>query len=275
MSVDTSTVTGLSAGGDQTVVIVEENVEVIIGVSGPQGPKGSGGGEPGPPGPPGPAGPKGDPGERGEPGPPGPAGKDGKSLQILGYYDTPEELRAAHPKGEPGDSYLVGHPGHLYSWSVEKSDWIDAGVIEGPAGPKGDPGAKGDPGEPGKDGAPGEPGKDGAPGAPGKDGEPGAKGDPGPAGPAGPQGPKGDKGDPGTGAASQRVIVHAVDGDFHDLLTAGDLGGFVSVIDMGDDETTVFLTLTPEVGEQAQPGELFTLPPRSADAPPTRSRPSA
>jgi Collagen triple helix repeat (20 copies) len=219
-----------AGGGDQVVVIVEDNVELVISQSGPQGPKGGGGGEPGPPGPPGPAGPAntlaigtvattveaeatitgespnqtlnlGLPrGERGEQGPPG---RDGKSLQILGYYATVEELIAAHPTGNPGDCYLVGKPGHLYSWNAETSSWIDAGVVEGPAGPagpKGDPGEKGEKGDPGQQGEKGDKGDQGVPGEPGKDGAAGPKGDPGDPGKDGAPGPKGDtgaKGDPG------------------------------------------------------------------------------
>ena len=333
--------------GTQTVVIVEENTEILVAVSGPQGPKGAKGdkgdgliikghydtlaelqaahpvgqpgdvysvadrlygwdetkhawadlgpigqkgdkGDKGDPGAQGPQGERGEKGEQGEQGPEGPQGiqgpegpagkdgkdgKDGRGLDVKGHYDTEAELRAAHPVGEPGDAYLVG-AGYLYVWSTTSSDWENVGQLQGPKGDKGDPGergpqgpqgergpagADGKQGEQGPAGPAGPAGKDGAPGAPGKDGEPGKQGEQGPAGPPGPKGDKGDKGDPGTGAASQRVIVHAVDGDFHDLLTAGDLGGFVSVIDMGDDETTVFLTLTPEVGKQAQPGQLFTL----------------
>ena len=134
-------------------------------------------------------------------GPPGPPGKDGTGVTILGSYNSVEELRAAHPSGKAGDSYLVS--GSLFVWSETEMSWIDVGNIqgpEGPQGPKGDKGDKGDPGEPGKDGATGPEGPQGPkgekgdPGEPGKDGATGATGA---TGPEGPQGPKGDKGDPG------------------------------------------------------------------------------
>lgn len=181
----------------------------------------------GPPGKDGAPGKDGEPGKdgpAGPPGPEGPAGKDGKSIEIKGYFDTLAELEAAHPVGQPGDSYLIGTPAHIFSWNTDTSSWADGGVVQGPAGPEGpagkdgEPGPKGDKGDPGEKGAPGEPGKDGAPGkdgtdgAPGKDGLPGKDGDPGkdgkdgaqgPQGPqglrgqTGPQGPKGDTGSQG------------------------------------------------------------------------------
>jgi hypothetical protein len=223
------------------------------GPAGPQGPAG----EPGPKGDPGDPGAPGDPGEsayqsavdegyvgtldewlaslRGKPGvdgpagpegPEGPAGKDGKSIEIKGYFDTVAELEAAHPVGQPGDSYLIGQPAHIYSWNTDTLAWADGGVIqgpEGPAGPKGDPGV---PGEPGKDGQPGEPGKQGDPGLPGKDGAPGAKGDKGDRGTngtngidgkdgaTGPQGPQGPQGIPGKSSAEAAfVYLRDVDPD--------------------------------------------------------------
>jgi hypothetical protein len=191
--------------GQQIIQIVEESTEIVIAISGPQGPKGDGGGQPGPPG---------KDGEsayqlavdegyvgtldqwlaslRGKDGVPG---KDGKSIEIKGYYDTLAELEAAHPVGQPGDSYLIGHPSHIYSWDSDNNLWADGGVIEGPAGPQGEPGPKGDPGEPGKDGKDGEPGPKGDPGEPGKDGK---DGQPGPKGDPGEPGKDGKDGQPGT-----------------------------------------------------------------------------
>ncbi len=190
-----------SPGGAQTVTIVEENVDVQIGTSGPQGP-------------------------------PGPKGDPGTGIVVKGHYDTLEELIAAHPTGEPGDVYSVGE--RLYGWDAQKTAWVDLG----PVGQKGD---KGDPGEPGKDGPPGPQGPEGPAGKSldikghydteaelraahptGEDGDAylvgdgylyvwsadkkdwvnvgqlqGPKGDPGPAGPEGPAGPQGERGEQG------------------------------------------------------------------------------
>ena len=249
---------GNVGGGDQVIVIAEEKVEIIIAQSGPQGPKGSGGGEPGPPGPPGPEGPAGPKGDPGEVGPPGPAGKDGKSLQILGYYDTYEQLVAAHPTGNPGDCYLVGKPGHLYSWNAETASWVDAGVVEGPAGPKGDPGERGEPGAKGDRGDQGERGPAGEPGPkgePGQAGERGPQGEVGPAGPAGPRGEKGEKGDPGSGAASHRFIEHTGDDYWQqNPILTGDVNGYISHFCLNDTQTTVLL-LSEEVTNSASKGD--------------------
>ena len=92
----------------------------------------------------------------------GEKGADGTGVTILGSYNSYAELVAAHPTGEPGDSYLIN--GDLYVWSAESNSWEDVGNIQGPAG---------------KDGANGQDGYtpikgvdyfDGIPGADGKDG---------------------------------------------------------------------------------------------------------
>lgn len=166
------------------------------GPPGPEGPQGPPG-QQGEPGPPGEKGDKGDPGDPGEPGPPGPAGKDGKSIEIKGFFDTLAELEAAHPVGDPGDSYLVGAPAHIFSWNSDSSSWADGGVIQGPVGPKGDPGVPGKDGAPGKDGDPGPPGPKGDQGEKGDKGDPGVPGQPGPKGDPGAKGDPGEKGDPG------------------------------------------------------------------------------
>jgi len=107
-----------------------------------QGPKGDPGerGEPGEkgadstiPGPAGERGPAGEPGQRGPAGRDGADGKDGHGLEVKGHFDTEAELRAAHPVGEVGDAYLVG-AGFLYVWSVENSDWVNVGQLQGPKG---------------------------------------------------------------------------------------------------------------------------------------------
>ena len=90
---------------------------------------------------------KGPQGERGADGAPG---KDGTGVTILGSFDSPEALKAEHPTGNAGDSYLVN--GHLYVWDTVGSNWKDVGTIQGPKGDKGDPGTNGTDGTPGKDG---------------------------------------------------------------------------------------------------------------------------
>lgn len=166
-----------------------------VGLQGPKGDTGEQGpaGEQGPPGergPEGPQGPKGDQGEQGkqgpkgdqgEPGPQGPAGIDGTSFVVRDRFDTLEELKSAHPIGEPGDAYAVGSEDDntIYIWSEDLMNWKSIGKLQGPAGPQGPKGDQGPKGEPGEQG------------------EIGPKGDTGPAGPQGEQGPKGDKGEPG------------------------------------------------------------------------------
>ena len=125
-------------------------------------------------------------GETGPQGPQGPKGEDGTGVTILGSYASYTELKAAHPTGQIGDSYLVN--GNLYVWSSTDNDWKDVGTIKGPKGDKGD---KGEPGERGPKGNKGDTGPQGDPG------EQGPKGDQGPQGIQGLQGPKGDKGDKG------------------------------------------------------------------------------
>ena len=59
-------------------------------------------------------------------------GKDGKSFNILGSYDTEEELIAAHPTGQVGDAYIVA--GYLYVWDEENEEWHNSGQIKGDTG---------------------------------------------------------------------------------------------------------------------------------------------
>ncbi len=68
----------------------------------------------------------------------GDKGDQGTGVTILGSYDTESALKAAHPTGELGDSYLVA--GALYVWSETKNAWDNVGNIQGP---KGDPGTAG------------------------------------------------------------------------------------------------------------------------------------
>ena len=59
-------------------------------------------------------------------------GKDGTSVNILGSYNSLEELKQAHPTGNIGDAYLIN--GDMYVWSVEENNWIDVGNIQGAEG---------------------------------------------------------------------------------------------------------------------------------------------
>ncbi len=135
-------------------------------------------------------------GERGE------TGAAGRDFQIKGYFDTLENLQAAVPEPEPGETYFVGtsDPYVAYMWDGIGNKWVPNGTLQGPVGPQGIQGPQGIPGndgapgkdgedgrdgytpqkgvdyfdgkdgEPGKDGKDGENGKDGAPGTPGRDG---------------------------------------------------------------------------------------------------------
>lgn len=62
-------------------------------------------------------------------------GVDGKGVNILGSYDSEAELKAAHPKGSPGDAYIVA--GDLYSWDDVHKVWKNGGRIQGEAGNSG------------------------------------------------------------------------------------------------------------------------------------------
>lgn len=70
----------------------------------------------------------------------GEKGADGTGINILGSFNTAEELRAAHPVGNIGDSYMV--MGYLYVWSATLLDWQNVGRIQGPPG---EPGVSGIP----------------------------------------------------------------------------------------------------------------------------------
>ena len=67
-----------------------------------------------------------------------PKGTDGTSVNILGSYNSYEELKQAHPTGNIGDAYII--QGNMYVWNVEEQDWVDVGDIQGPAGKPGDNG---------------------------------------------------------------------------------------------------------------------------------------
>ena len=62
----------------------------------------------------------------------GPTGPRGKGLEILGNYNTLEDLKKEHPEGKNGDTYIVN--GELYIWDSSINDWVDIGNIKGPKG---------------------------------------------------------------------------------------------------------------------------------------------
>ena len=111
-------------------------------------------------GPVGPQGPQGIEGPQGIAGQDGQNGKDGTGVNILGSFDTYDDLIAAHPTGNIGDSYLIN--GDLYVW--DGTEWVNVGNIEGPQGPQGEQGIQG------------------------PQGDQGIQGEDGPIGPQGPQG---------------------------------------------------------------------------------------
>ena len=88
---------------------------------------------------------------KGEKGDPGERGLDGEGLNIVGFYDTYDELVAGVPDPTPGEAYGVGaeDPYVIYIWDKVSQTWKNNGTI------------KGDPGIPGSNGKDGQPGNDG------------------------------------------------------------------------------------------------------------------
>lgn len=84
-------------------------------------------------------------GPPGPPGPQGPKGDSGDSYTVKGLYSTLSALQAAHPTGSAGDAWFVGTSENnvVYQWDVDQSAWVNVGVLKGPNGEKGDPGASG------------------------------------------------------------------------------------------------------------------------------------
>ena len=44
----------------------------------------------------------------------------------VGYYETPEALRAAHPTGQAGNWAIVGSTDTIWVWDTETGDWVDS-----------------------------------------------------------------------------------------------------------------------------------------------------
>lgn len=156
------------------------------GAVGPPGPQGTAGMD-GPQGANGPTGPQ---GVQGPAGPTGPQGPAGLGLNVKGTVPT---YTALPPQPQPAnDAYTVVDTGHMYT--SNGTQWVDTGLVRGPAGPAG------------VDGAQGPAGAQGPQGVPGADGQQGIQG---PVGPQGPDGPQGPAGDPfGTPTLAIGVIVH-------------------------------------------------------------------
>lgn len=62
-------------------------------------------------------------------------GADGAGLQILGNYDSMQELIQDHPTGSAGNAYMVGTD--LVVWNTQTSSWQNVGRIQGPSGSDG------------------------------------------------------------------------------------------------------------------------------------------
>ena len=62
----------------------------------------------------------------------GPTGPRGKGLEIMGSYNSLDDLKKEHPVGKNGDTYIVN--GELYIWDESTNDWVDVGNVKGPKG---------------------------------------------------------------------------------------------------------------------------------------------
>ena len=80
-----------------------------------------------------PEGKQGIPGPEGKEGPRGPRGDTGRGLDILGYYDTIEELEAAQTSPEAGEAYGVGTeaPYDIYVFDGVTNTWKNNGPLSG------------------------------------------------------------------------------------------------------------------------------------------------
>ena len=64
--------------------------------------------------------------------PTGPTGPKGNGINILGSYDTYEELIKNHPTGSTDDAYIIN--GDLFVWSDKEKNWNNTGKVQGPKG---------------------------------------------------------------------------------------------------------------------------------------------
>ena len=216
------------SSGSQTVVIIEENTEILVAVSGPQGPVGA-------------------------------KGDKGAGVIIKGHYATLEELVAAHPVGVEGDIYSVAD--HLYGWDSQTAAWADLGQI----GQKGD---KGDAGERGEQGEAGERGDQGDQGQRGEQGERGEQGIQGLVGPAGADGTDGKDGTDGRGldilghydTEAELIAEHPV-GKAGDCWLVGE--GFLYT---WNDETNGWVNVGKLQGPKGDQGDRGDVGPAGADS---------
>jgi hypothetical protein len=151
-------------GAIRRVDIAPATVASLRGRRGPVGPRGAQGtagatgpqGAVGPAGSQGAAGPAGPQGPAGAAGATGPKGDPGAGVHVTGSVATAAELPAT---GNDGDAYIALDTGHLHVWDGD--EWIDTGLVRGPAGPQGEQGPQGVPGPEGPAGPTGPAGADG------------------------------------------------------------------------------------------------------------------
>ena len=79
---------------------------------------------------------------RGEP------GRPGRGFEVLGYFETLEELVAEITEPEPGDAYGVGadEEAEVYVWDAIGEEWHNIGTLRGPKGDTGEQGPQGEAG---------------------------------------------------------------------------------------------------------------------------------
>ena len=83
----------------------------------------------------------------------GPTGPAGTGLNILGTYESIDDLIKNYPTGNTGDNYIIKND--LYIWSANNKSWQNAGPIVGPQGEIGPTGPQGLVGPTGPAGTPG------------------------------------------------------------------------------------------------------------------------
>ena len=67
----------------------------------------------------------------------GEKGLPGTGLNLLGVFDTYEDLIATKPIGKDGEAYSITDTKEVYVWDINKHSWQSAGSLKGA---KGDPG---------------------------------------------------------------------------------------------------------------------------------------
>lgn len=175
----------------------------------------------------------------GIPGMDGTPGVPGAGINPLGTLVSTAELP---DYADPGDAYFI--QGHLWVWSDLNGEWLDAGLVQGPAG---EPGPKGDTGETGPGGAAATitvgsvtTGAAGSSATIINAGNSSAatfnftipRGATGATGNTGPAGPTGNTGAAGTNGAAATIAVGTV--------TTGAAGSSASIINGGNSSSAVF-----------------------------------